>query len=1321
MTKLSFKNSFILLTAAVLVVSGFLVSAGIASATTDPAVVLGVTQITATQSYATAGGGWNKGWSWVFDVTVPANETVLNMQFADWVSGSNILPTAGNVEFYSAQSTNATSANPIVISAANDYSGNMYLNPADDLDSIQAGRQIQITVVAQIPANQAPGSYSTSYGIQTNPDTTGPVLSGTPSNINVVATSSLGAVVTYTPPTVTDPADGTTDTVSCLPASGSTFAINTTSNPTTAVTCTTTDTQSLTATSNFNVTVAPSTDATLSGLSITPGTLDQIFSPSVLSYTASVNNSVESVTVTPTVNDPDATVTVNGTPVTSGSASASIPLNVGGNTVLTVATAQDGGTTGTYTITVTRGAIPTITWSNPSDIVYGTALSATQLDATASFNSTPVAGTFVYTPALGTILQVGSEQTLSVTFNPTNTVDYNTTTQTTTINVAPAPLTVSGMKAGDKVYNGTATATPDASGASLNGVISQDNGNVTLDSSAATAAFADANVGTGKTVTVAGLALAGSAATNYTLTQPTATANITALPITVTAITDTKVYDDTNTSSGVPTITTGALVGTDSATWTQTFDNATVGTGKTLTPAGTVSDGNSGKNYNVTFATDTTGTITPAASTVTWATPSDIVYGTALSATQLDATASVPGTFVYTPDVGTVLSTGAGQTLSVTFTPTDAINHAPATQTTTINVTQATPVVTWANPSDIVYGTALSATQLDATASVPGTFVYSPLSETVLGVGPHTLSVTFTPTDAVNYTTATGTATVSVTKAPLTIAGITANNKTYDGNATATVDASGTLSGIIGADIVTPDFTSATFAFSDKNVGTGKTVTVTGIALTGADAGNYTLSNTTATTTANITPASLTVSATAGSSKVYDGIDSADQVILTTDAVSSDSVTASGVSYYLNTKNVGSGLTVEVKGITISGPDAANYTLGNTTATTTADIKPLAITGNITAGNKVYDGTTSATILTSPLTGVISPDVVTYGGGTATFSDKNVGNGKTVTATGLSLSGADAGNYTVNDTATTTADITPATTPITVTATASGKVYDGTTTATATLTPTGALGSDIVTASGTANFSDKNVGDEKTVNITGITLGGDDAGNYTLSNATATATASITALPITVTATTDTKVYDGTATSSVAPTITTGALASGDTATWTQTFDNATVGTEKTLTPAGTVSDGNSGNNYTVTLTPVSTGLITTATPTVTWANPSDIVYGTALSDTQLDATTPVAGAFVYDPASGIVLDAGLGQTLSATFTPTNTVDYAPVTKTVLINVNNQDQTAPTGLTEIAPTSVLNDGQITGTTTAMEYKLATDTTYTPVTGITIPV
>jgi hypothetical protein len=158
-------------------------------------------------------------------------------------------------------------------------------------------------------------------------------------------------------------------------------------------------------------------------------------------------------------------------------------------------------------------------------------------------------------------------------------------------------------------------------------------------------------------------------------------------------------------------------------------------------------------------------TVTIATPVITWANPASIPSGTALGAAQLNATAGVAGAFYYGPPAGTVLNKGLKQTLSVTFIPSDTANYTTATKTVTIDVTNMMPVVTWANPASIVYGTAIGATQLNATANVAGTFVYAPASGTVLGAGTgQVLSVTFTPTDTANYATAIKTVTIDVTK-----------------------------------------------------------------------------------------------------------------------------------------------------------------------------------------------------------------------------------------------------------------------------------------------------------------------------------------------------------------------------------------------------------------------------------------------------------------------------------------------------------------------------------------------------------------------------
>ena len=148
---------------------------------------------------------------------------------------------------------------------------------------------------------------------------------------------------------------------------------------------------------------------------------------------------------------------------------------------------------------------------------------------------------------------------------------------------------------------------------------------------------------------------------------------------------------------------------------------------------------------------------------ITWPTPADITYPTALSATQLNATADVDGTFAYTPAAGVKLNAGPNQELSVAFTPTDAANYNGASKTVQVDVLKATPVITWANPADIIYGTLLSATQLNATADVAGSFVYTPAADVKLNVGQNqTLSVTFTPTDTANYNGASKTVQINV-------------------------------------------------------------------------------------------------------------------------------------------------------------------------------------------------------------------------------------------------------------------------------------------------------------------------------------------------------------------------------------------------------------------------------------------------------------------------------------------------------------------------------------------------------------------------------
>ncbi len=136
----------------------------------------------------------------------------------------------------------------------------------------------------------------------------------------------------------------------------------------------------------------------------------------------------------------------------------------------------------------------------------------------------------------------------------------------------------------------------------------------------------------GLTLTPSGTVNDGNGGNNYTYTfVPESTGVITAQALTITAVANTKVYDGTTSAAAVPTITSGSLATGDTADFTETYSTRNVGTGLTLTPSGTVNDGNGGNNYTYTFVPESTGVITPAPLVVR-ANSASIVYGSALPA-----------------------------------------------------------------------------------------------------------------------------------------------------------------------------------------------------------------------------------------------------------------------------------------------------------------------------------------------------------------------------------------------------------------------------------------------------------------------------------------------------------------------------------------------------------------------------------------------------------------------------------------------------------------------------------------------------------------
>jgi hypothetical protein len=173
-----------------------------------------------------------------------------------------------------------------------------------------------------------------------------------------------------------------------------------------------------------------------------------------------------------------------------------------------------------------------------------------------------------------------------------------------------------------------------------------------------------------------------------------------------------------------------------------------------------------------------------------------------------------------------------------------------------------------------------------------------------------------------------------------------------------------------------------------------------------------------------IAPAGLTLSGVTAQDKVYDGTTTA---TVTGGSLSapfgSDVVTLVAGTWAFSTKDIGAAKPLVLSGASLSGAQAADYVLDPPALTAKITAKPVTISGAV-AQNKVYDGTTAATVTGDTLFGKVTTDAVTLNLGAATFADKNVGNGKTVTVATSSLTGADAGNYTLTQSGTLSANIT---------------------------------------------------------------------------------------------------------------------------------------------------------------------------------------------------------------------------------------------------------------------------------------------------------
>ncbi len=893
------------------------------------------------------------------------------------------------------------------------------------------------------------------------------------------------------------------------------------------------------------------------------------------------------------VDNKNGTGTLAGTPATG----------TVGSYPITFTAHNSAGPDSTQSVTLTvNKATPSITWPAPAAITYGTALGATQLDASAS-----VPGTFAYTPAAGTVPSTGS-QTLSVTFTPTDTVDYTTASKSVTISVGQTTPVITWPAPAAITYGAALGATQLDATASVPGTF--------VYTPAAGAVLTAGSQMLSATFTPTDSTDYSSATRTVTLVVNQATASVTLGSLAQT-------YDGTPKAASASSVPSGLSVSFSysGASGTVYGPSATAPTSAgAYTVSATVSDPNYSGSGSATLI------VSKATPIITWPTPAAITYGTMLGATQLDASASVPGTFAYTPAAGTVPSTGS-QTLSVTFTPTDTVDYTTASKSVTISVGQTTPVITWPAPAAITYGAALGATQLDATASVPGTFVYTPAAGAVLTAGSQTLSATFTPTDSTDYSTATRTVTLVVNQAAASVT-LGSLAQTYDGTPKA-ASASSVPSGL-----------SVSFSYS------GASGTVYGPSATApTSAGAYTVSatvsdpNYSGSGSATLivskatpiitwpTPAAITYGTMLGATQL-DASASVPGTFAYTPAAGTVPSTGSQTLSVTFTPTDTVDYTTASKSVTIS--------VGQTTPVITWPA-PAAITYGAALGATQLDATASVpgTFVYTPAAGA----VLTAGSQmlSATFTPTDSTDYSTATRTVTLVVNQAAASVTLGSLA---------------------QTYDG--------TPKAASASSVPSGL-SVSFSYSGA--------SGTVYG-------------PSATAPTSAGTYTVSATVSDPNYSGSGSatlivSKATPIITwptPAAITYGTMLGATQLDASASVPGTFAYTPAAGTVPSTGSQTLSVTFTPTDTVDYTTAsksvtisvgqtTPVITWPAPAAITYGAALGATQLDATASVPGTFVYTPAAGAVLTAG-SQTLSATFTPTDSTDYSTATRTVTLVVN---------------------------------------------------
>lgn len=1054
---------------------------------------------------------------------------------------------------------------------------------------------------------------------------------------------------------------------------------------------------------------------------------------SIISSSAPTSTFGQSVTFTATVSPVSGVATPTGTiqfldngtnlgasvPLSGGVATLSTSaLGAGSHTISAAYSPGAGFAAGTVSSTslLVNKAIPQISWNAPTPITYGTPLGSAQLNATA----TPASGTFTYTPAAGTVLGAGT-QTLGLVFTPTDLADYavmSVAVQLTVNKLAatvaadnqtrafgqPNPMltgTLTGFLAADNIsatYATTATPTTDVGTYAITPALVDPNarlGNYTVTPTAGTLTimqatqsisftapsgvhYGDPDVALGATATsgaavsyvsstpsvctIAAASVHVMAAGNCSITaqQPGTTNYSAATDVTqgfaiaqrsigVTANALGKTYGATD-----PTLTyvvgPGSLVGSDAFT-----GSLSRGPGEN---AGTYAIGQgtltAGPNYALTF-TGATFTIDKADQTISFAQPADPTYGDAPLTLAASASSGLAVGFAATGPCtvsGSSLSiTGAGSCVVTASQGGDQNHNAAPNVGYTLTVKKATPSVSALGGTftydGLTHAATVGATGVGGATLTPVTVTYNGTGTLPKNAGTYAVVASFA--GSADYLAGSANATITIDQKALTV---TADDK----------------SKVYGAPAPSFTATYAGFVASEGPSDLTGTLAFGGTATSAVDAGSYVITPSGVSSqnyaitfgngTLTITRAPLSVHA-ADATRVYGDPDPTFSGTLA-GVVSGDNITAT----YSSTAAVGAPVGTLPITASLVDPNArlANYDVTNTPGTLTITAASLTVTpANAT---RLYGGADPA--FTGVVAGIKNSDPITATYASDASATSPVGS-YDITAS-LVDPNSRLGNYlvTLNKGV---LEIDPA--PLSVTTNASTKVYGDPNPAFA-VTYSGFVNSETPsTLGGTLAFA--TAADPATgVGMVDVTPSGLTSTNYAITFVAGKLT--ITQAPLTITAASATRVF-GTSNPTFTGTITGIRNGDGITAMYSTTATAASnVGVYDIVAAAVDASPTKVGN-YSVTLVK-GTLTITKATPTIVWPTPAAIPQGTALTTTQLNASSsgagnaPVAGAFVYVPPAGTVLyDVGTTP-LSLTFTSSDG-NYFDATGSTQVNVTN--------------------------------------------------